>query len=134
MSGGEASHYRGRSSLYKPAKAGCTGHSLPTVTRRSARTRPRLWSAQRPWLGGRRGSRTWGPAAVHVHIQILLPWSLCTHGFRSPSQDKVNSLFVHDQRAFGCPTGVLETDRWWFYQTFALFAPLAKRGVCFHTP
>uniref|UniRef100_A0A8C0HXP5 Tenascin n=1 Tax=Balaenoptera musculus TaxID=9771 RepID=A0A8C0HXP5_BALMU len=37
MSGGEASHYRGRSSLYKPAKAGCTGHSLPTVKSSPAR-------------------------------------------------------------------------------------------------
>ncbi|XDA71762.1 hypothetical protein R6Z07F_002048 [Ovis aries] len=37
MSGGEASHFRGRSSLYKPAKAGYTGHSLPTVTSSPAR-------------------------------------------------------------------------------------------------
>lgn len=47
MSGGEASHYRGRSSLYKPAKAGCSGHSLPTVTGLPrADTHTSLWWAQ----------------------------------------------------------------------------------------
>lgn len=55
MSGGEASHYRGRSSLYKPAKAGCAGHSLPTVTRSPAQIRtasPHKDSSGRVTLGG----------------------------------------------------------------------------------
>uniref|UniRef100_A0A8D2BNF3 Tenascin n=1 Tax=Sus scrofa TaxID=9823 RepID=A0A8D2BNF3_PIG len=55
MSGGEASHYRGRRLLYKPAKAGCTGHSLPTVTRSPAQAHIPPSSAQRQRGSGRPG-------------------------------------------------------------------------------
>lgn len=81
MSGGEASHYRGRSWLYKSAKAGCSGHSLPTVTRVSrADTRPRLWSAQRQRGWGDWGPRTWEPRCCSS--PGISSWSRCDPGSR----------------------------------------------------
>uniref|UniRef100_A0A287AIY5 Tenascin n=1 Tax=Sus scrofa TaxID=9823 RepID=A0A287AIY5_PIG len=73
MSGGEASHYRGRRLLYKPAKAGCTGHSLPTVTRSPAQAHIPPSSAQRQRGSGR-------PGAVSAHTPVLVPWSCFAQG------------------------------------------------------
>ena len=83
MSGGEASHFRGRSSLYKPAKAGCPGHSLPTVTsspaRRHSLRAPPVLRTKTGW-GDTGGPRAGSPAA---HIQVLVPWSWFTQESRA---------------------------------------------------
>lgn len=68
--------------LYKPAKAGCAGHSLPTVTALPrAQTHAGLSSHKDCAAAGDAGGSARGSPAAHS--QALTPWSWFIQGSRS---------------------------------------------------
>lgn len=105
MSGGEASHYRGKSSLYKPGKAGCSGHRLPTVPRAPAQTR-----THQPLLCTKTvRARSDSGEAAHVGVLPLLTSRYPVRGAAGSLKDLGLSQLRKEEKSFKIRDNYLES-------------------------